>query len=107
MRAEDAVGRMGGEEFLVLLPDTGRSAAARAAERLRAAVAAADGPEPLTASVGWATLEPDEDPDDTHPAGRRRPSTRPRAAAATASWKPSGDLLACPVAHDADRRGED
>jgi diguanylate cyclase (GGDEF)-like protein len=64
LRKEDAVGRLGGEEFLALLPDTGPSAAMRAAERLRAAVAAADGPEPVTASVGWATLEPGEDGDD-------------------------------------------
>jgi len=64
LRKEDAVGRLGGEEFLALLPDTGPSAAMRAAERLRAAVAAADGPEPVTASVGWATLEPGEDADD-------------------------------------------
>jgi two-component system cell cycle response regulator len=64
LRAEDAVGRLGGEEFLALLPDTGPSAAVRTAERLRASVAAADGPEPVTASVGWATLEDDEDADD-------------------------------------------
>jgi two-component system cell cycle response regulator len=64
VRKEDAVGRLGGEEFLALLPDTGPSAAVRAAERLRAAVAAANGPVPVTASVGWATLEPGEDADD-------------------------------------------
>jgi two-component system cell cycle response regulator len=64
VRAEDTVGRLGGEEFLVLLPDTDAAAAERAAERLRAAVAEAHAPEPVTASVGWATLAPDEDPDD-------------------------------------------
>jgi diguanylate cyclase (GGDEF)-like protein len=64
IRAEDCVGRLGGEEFLALLPDTGPSAAARTSERLRAAVAEARGPVPMTASVGWATLAPGEDPDD-------------------------------------------
>jgi two-component system cell cycle response regulator len=64
VRAEDAVGRLGGEEFVVLLPDTAAEAAQHAAERLRAAVSAADGPEPITASVGWAALAPDESPDD-------------------------------------------
>jgi small subunit ribosomal protein S15 len=39
LRAEDVIGRLGGEEFLALLPDTGPEAAARAAERLRGAVA--------------------------------------------------------------------
>jgi very-short-patch-repair endonuclease len=39
LRAEDVLGRLGGEEFLAVLPDTGAVAAARAAERLRAAVA--------------------------------------------------------------------
>ena len=64
LRAEDVIGRLGGEEFLALLPDTDAEAAARAAERLRAAVAASDGPVPVTASVGWAVLLPGEEPDD-------------------------------------------
>ena len=64
LRAEDVLGRIGGEEFLALLPDTDEEAALRAAERLRAAVAAADSPVPLTASVGYAALHDGEDPDD-------------------------------------------
>ena len=39
LRAEDVLGRLGGEEFLALLPDTAEEAAAHAAERLRTAVA--------------------------------------------------------------------
>ena len=35
-RKEDAVGRLGGEEFLVVLPDADARAAAHAAERMRA-----------------------------------------------------------------------
>jgi two-component system, cell cycle response regulator len=64
IRAEDGLGRLGGEEFLVLLPDSGPAAAEAAAERLRRAVAEAPGPTPVTASVGWATLEPGEEPDE-------------------------------------------
>ena len=64
LRAEDVLGRLGGEEFLALLPDADEDAAARAAERLRAAVAGAGGPVPVTASVGWAVLQDSEDPDE-------------------------------------------
>ncbi|HEU5472541.1 MAG TPA: GGDEF domain-containing protein [Actinophytocola sp.] len=39
VRADDAVGRFGGEEFIVLLPDTGRDHIHAIAERIRAAIA--------------------------------------------------------------------
>jgi two-component system cell cycle response regulator len=92
LRAEDVLRRLGGEEFLALLPDTDTEAAARTAERLRAAVADADAPVPLTASVGWAVLEDGEAPDalvrradaalfEAKDAGRNRvrgPATLPR-----------------------------
>jgi diguanylate cyclase (GGDEF)-like protein len=60
VREEDVVARFGGEEFLVIFPDTGASGAATAAEDLRAAVAAQPFDIgrfalPLTVSAGWAT----------------------------------------------------
>jgi two-component system, cell cycle response regulator len=64
LRAEDVLGRLGGEEFLVLLPDADEESAASAAARLRVAVAGARGPVRVTASVGWAVLADDENPDD-------------------------------------------
>ncbi len=67
-REEDVVGRWGGDEFVVLLPDETDEGAAAAAERLRAAVAAgpftlAGRTVPVTISVGWASWT-GEDPDD-------------------------------------------
>jgi diguanylate cyclase (GGDEF)-like protein len=64
VRAEDLVGRWGGEEFLAVLPAADLAAALSSAERLRAAiagdaVAAGDHDTPVTISVGCAA-EPDE-----------------------------------------------
>ena len=62
LRAEDALGRLGGEEFLALLPDADAHAAATTAEKLRAEVEhhsieveglAVD----VTISIGWATWD--------------------------------------------------
>src|SRR3954451_8028538 len=57
LRAEDQVGRLGGEEFLVLLPDTGAEAAHHVASKLRAEVARAGGPVDVTVSIGVATWD--------------------------------------------------
>jgi diguanylate cyclase (GGDEF)-like protein len=62
MRAEDAFGRIGGEEFCLLLPDVDTFQAARSAERMRQAIAALRFPEQpglqVTASFGIAPLGP-------------------------------------------------
>jgi diguanylate cyclase (GGDEF)-like protein len=62
LRAEDQLGRLGGEEFLALLPDAGARAAATTAEKLRGEIAALavvhDGGElAVTISAGWAAWE--------------------------------------------------
>jgi two-component system, cell cycle response regulator len=53
LRAEDQLGRLGGEEFLALLPETGAAAAPAAAEKIRASVVRTG----ITVSVGWAAWE--------------------------------------------------
>jgi len=65
LRALDTIGRIGGEEFAILLPETGLADACQVAERMRAAVeacamASAQGPFQITASIGVARLEEDE-----------------------------------------------
>ena len=58
-RPEDKVFRLGGEEFVVLLPDVDEVVAVSIAERLRAAVAAWPvAGVPVTVSVGLAMLTP-------------------------------------------------
>jgi diguanylate cyclase (GGDEF)-like protein len=69
-RRVDQVARMGGEEFIVLLPDTGRSAAFQAAGRLLDAVraeahAAAGLPEPMTVSIGAVIADDGSEPIDS------------------------------------------
>lgn len=64
VRSGDLLGRWGGEEFMLLAPQTGYAEACALAERCRASIAAtpgADGVPVVTASLGVATLGPDED----------------------------------------------
>jgi two-component system cell cycle response regulator len=65
LRIEDAIGRVGGEEFLILLPDTGEQPAATVAESLRRAVAgrpvvAGRSRIDVTVSAGWAVWRDDD-----------------------------------------------
>jgi len=64
IRESDFAGRYGGEEFLILLPDTDTAGALEAAEKLRAGVATITVPtvdRAITTSIGVATL-----PGDAH-----------------------------------------
>lgn len=58
VRREDTVARVGGEEFVVVLPGLGREQAAAFGERLRGVFERADwGARPLTISLGAATYQ--------------------------------------------------
>jgi diguanylate cyclase (GGDEF)-like protein len=64
LRAEDQLGRLGGEEFLALLPDTSAAAGQAAAEKLcdevSATVTRHQGEDlAVTVSVGWAAWDGD------------------------------------------------
>lgn len=63
LRQQDSLGRMGGEEFAILLPDTSDTAALTIAERVRQGVADFDvpfetGPIKMTVCAGVAQLNP-------------------------------------------------
>lgn len=61
VRASDLVGRYGGEEFLILMPETDATGAARVAEKLRSTIAARIvQPVPITVSIGVATMGAEE-----------------------------------------------
>ncbi|AQV92768.1 GGDEF domain-containing protein [Cupriavidus necator] len=66
IRRRDIAARLGGEEFVVLLPDTPHDAALQLAERLRqtleqTSIDVLPGMHTVTASFGVATLRPGED----------------------------------------------
>ena len=68
LRESDFVGRYGGEEFVLLLPDTGRDQAVVVAEKVRVAVASlglSEISQPVTASLGVATVPDDAADADT------------------------------------------
>jgi diguanylate cyclase (GGDEF)-like protein len=119
-RATDVTGRFGGDEFVVLLPDTTPDQATIAAERLREAVAETgrrfDAKHVITASVGVAHARASDSPDDLirradasaylakQQGGNRVVSHEGRAAGSlppgaptgdvTPSWPPEGDPCA-------------
>ncbi len=64
VRNIDVAGRYGGEEFVLLLPETALAGSGLLGERLRRAIAATPvatvaGPLPITASLGVTTTEPE------------------------------------------------
>jgi diguanylate cyclase (GGDEF)-like protein len=62
LRASDFSGRYGGEEFVILLPNTGREQALTVAEKIRTAISAITVQaitQPITASIGVAILPED------------------------------------------------
>jgi diguanylate cyclase (GGDEF)-like protein len=65
LRGVDVVGRYGGDEFVILLPENDRAAAGKVAERLRKNIAdihinTAKGPVKITASLGVASVDCDK-----------------------------------------------
>jgi diguanylate cyclase (GGDEF)-like protein len=65
IRASDFLGRWGGEEFIVILPNTRKEFAIVLAEKIRLAISETlferDNPLTVTASLGVADLDPDQD----------------------------------------------
>src|SRR4051794_22187364 len=99
LRAEDQLGRLGGEEFLVLLPDTDADAAGHFAERMRAEVAAAPTPLPVTVSIGLATWD-GEAPEEL--LQRADEALYAAKQGGVTAWR----LLLCTTAHEHDCRAK-
>jgi two-component system cell cycle response regulator len=70
VRASDVAARFGGEEFVVLMPDTDSDSGELLAERIRRAVAESEfelpdgGNVAVTVSIGIASVQPDPDDND-------------------------------------------
>lgn len=64
-RGTDVVGRLGGDEFGLVLPETGPTEAGVVAERLLRAIRSGACPLPVTASLGTATWKGTKDHADT------------------------------------------
>lgn len=60
LRKQDSLGRIGGEEFVLLLPETGADEAHIVAERIRACIERESKSPAFTVSIGVAELQPQE-----------------------------------------------
>ena len=72
LRESDVAARWGGDEFTILAPNTARDPAFTLAERVRCRIAEQASSWPLTASIGIATHEGDEDGMPADPAALMR-----------------------------------
>ena len=63
LRSGDLVGRYGGEEFVIVLPDATQETALRVGERIRETIEAANSGPPVTISIGVAELAQGETAD--------------------------------------------
>jgi len=85
LRGQDVLGRLGGEEFGLLLPETGEAPAAIIAERLRESLSAepiptCEGPVRITISIGLSTAPPGIEPGEWMIAEADRNLYRAKAA---------------------------
>ena len=91
LRAGDFAGRFGGEEFLILLPDTGLDGAERVAEKIRATIASISVPaSSATSPQAWGSPTCSNTP-ATPPGSFEKPTvpcTRPRLLVATGPSPP-------------------
>jgi len=62
-RVTDSVGRFGGDEFIVILPGTGKESALLLAERMLIRLRGLEDHKLLSSSIGCSTLEPNGDTD--------------------------------------------
>lgn len=101
IRGIDLAWRLGGEEFVVVMPDTDIAKAYLVGERLRQCIAAAPfyageriGTLEVTASVGVAALEfPDETRQSSSRSAPTRRSIAPNGTVATGLWPTRPDSL--------------
>jgi diguanylate cyclase len=104
-REEDLIGRLGGDEFLLVLAATDRTGAEQLAERVRRALESHPidtdrGPVLVTASVGVATgTAPTRASSSAAPTP---PCTRPRRPAAT--WSPPASAISSETREGGQRR---
>jgi diguanylate cyclase (GGDEF)-like protein len=92
-RAADVTGRIGGDEFAILLPQTDRQQARLVAHRLQAAVRAAETPVPVTVSYGTASWSgPDDSGSDVlRRADRALYSAKDAGRDRLVEWEPGSD----------------
>ena len=110
VRMQDQVARFGGDEFALILPETGERAALQLVERLAEAISAAPGPggQPLHAHAGIAEWRPGEPPTGVIERADQllREAKRARAAGGESAVRTEGLDASAAVSHQrrADQR---